>query len=87
MPGALAMEHGSKKEAAPGALRTEAQSKDFDINSATCAAGWEYRALRSCGRYLVVSPLGIAIEDCAAASSAARLAAEWNSRGGLGARA
>jgi hypothetical protein len=54
------------------------------VNSATDAAHWEYRVLEASGRFLVLSPLGLAIEDCASAIAASRLANARNARMGMG---
>jgi hypothetical protein len=55
-----------------------------NVNSATDAAHWEYRVREASGRFLVLSPLGLAIEDCASPVAASRLADAWNARRGLG---
>ncbi len=52
-------------------------------DSATGTPSWEYRVTEVRGRFLVISPLGIAIEDCPTMASAVCLAARLNgNRGG-----
>lgn len=63
------------------------QTKNKNRNSATVAAAWKYRVLEVFGRFVVMSPTGLAIEDCASPVTAWHLAAAWNGRMGLEVRA